>query len=232
MAINVSMRSKPSIRGTSTEPEESVSRPAIPPAPVLVTPKRQPKRLLIAAGVLIVVIGALAAYWVTVRATERVEVVVAATDLAWGEQIEADDLVKVQIVADPGLVVMPWDQASGLVGQWATGPVPAGSLLSARSASAERTLEDGQALVGLSVKAGQLPTTPLRPGDLVQLVTVSQPNTAGEPPVPVDATVFRTSAAISGGFIPVDVVVPVDDSARLAADAAAGRIVVVLLPGR
>lgn len=202
----------------------------IPPAPMLEQPKRQPKRLMIAAGVLVAVIGALAAYFVSQRATERVEVVAVAQDVAWGQQVQEDDLLRVPMVADPGLTPVPWSQAASLVGQYATGPLRAGSLFVAESVAPERLLEDGQALIGVAVKAGQMPIGPLEPGDSVQLVTTPEQNSDEEPPAPVMGTVHRTGTAVSGGFVPVDVVVPQGDAARLASDSALGHVVVVLMP--
>lgn len=214
----------------AVKPTPALSAGVIPPAPVLETPKRQPKRLLIAAGVLVTVVGALGAYFVMQRSTERVEVVAVAQDVAWGEQIQEEDLLRVPIVADPGLSPVPWSQAASLVGQYATGPLRSGSLFVADSVTPDRVLEEGQALIGLSVKAGQMPIGPLEPGDSVELVTTLAQNSDEEAPAPVTGTVYRTGTAISGGFVPVDVVVPGEDAARLAADSAAGRVVVVLMP--
>jgi len=196
----------------------------------LSTPKRQPKRLMIALGVLVVVLGALAAYWVSQSAAQRIDVVVMADDVEWGQQIEASDLQLAQIVADPGLRPVLWSQAGSLVGQYASSKLWAGSLISPSAVSSTRLLEQGQAMVGLSVKAGQMPTSPLRAGDRVQLVTVPEQNSTVAAPAPVEATVYRMASAISGGFVPMDVVVPQADAARLATDSSLGRIVVVLLP--
>ncbi len=206
------------------------NRPVLPPAPALVTPKRQPKRLMIAAGVLVVVIGALAAFWFSQSATERIDVVAMAKDVAWGEQIQAEDLQRVEVVADPGITPLPWSGAASLVGKYAASKLWAGTLISSNAVTGQRVLQPGQALVGLSVKAGQMPTSSLQPGDPVQLVTVPEQNSTQLPPGPVAATVYRTSAAVSGGFLPVDVIVPQADAARVATVSAAGRIVIVLLP--
>lgn len=216
--------------GAAAAAPVGTNRPVLPPAPALVTPRRQPKRLMIAAGVLVVVIGALAAYWFSQSATERIDVVAMAKDVQWGEQIQADDLQRVEVVADPGVTPLPWSDATSLVGKYATSKLWAGTLISPSAVTGQRVLEAGHALVGLSVKAGQMPTSPLQPGDPVQLVTVPEQNSTDTPPGPVAATVYRTSTEVSGGFVPVDVIVPQADAARLATVSAAGRIVIVLLP--
>ena len=216
--------------GDVSTPLADSGRPVLPPAPALLSPKRQPKRLLLAAGVLVVVIGALAAYWLSQGTTQRVAVVGMAKDVEWGQQIEAADLQRVQIVADPGVTPVAWSDADSLVGKYAMSKLWSGTLISAAGVSGQRVLQPGQALVGLSVKAGQMPTSPLQPGDPVRLVTVPQENSTAAVSGPVAATVYRTAGVISGGFVPVDVVVPQADAARLATDSAAGRIVVVLLP--
>ncbi len=178
-----------------------------------------------------VALGALAMYWVSQSSTQRESVVALARDVAWGQQIQASDLERVQIVVDPALTPVPWSAESSLVGKYATSKLWAGTLISADSVSGQQVLGAGTALVGLSVKAGQMPTSPLQPGEPVELVTVPAQDSTAAVASPVAATVYRTSGAIAGGYLPVDVIVPQADAARLATDSAAGRIVVVLLPG-
>ena len=207
------------------------ARPVLPPAPRLAIPKRQPKRLMMAGGVLVVAVAALSVYWVSQKSTQQEAVVALARDVAWGQQIQPADLEQVKIAVDPGLAAVSWAREGSLVGKYAASKLWAGTLLSANSVTAEQVLGAGTALIGLSVKAGQMPMSPLQPGEPVELVTVpAQDAAAAAAAAPVSATVYRTSGGISGGFVPVDVIVPQAVAARLATDSAAGRIVVVLLP--
>lgn len=231
MVTTVSRAEKKQQRLTPPVDRPATGPGSIPPAPQLATPKRRPRRLLIAAGVVIVVVCGLATYWLLQRSADRVEVIGVAGDVAVGEQIQASDLVRVQIVADPALSPMSWSEASLVVGEYAAVDLRSGTLLTANSVTTARVPPPGKALVGVSVKAGQMPSSALGAGDKVQLVTVAATaDSSTKVPAPVNATVYRIGGAASGGFYPVDVIVAQGDAARVASDAAAGRIVIVLLP--
>src|SRR6476659_2155141 len=99
----------------------------IPAAPVLATPKRRPRRMLMAAGALLVILCALGTYWLTQRSAERVVVVGVAQDVSWGEVVTSADLVQVEVVNDPALKPVPWTDMASLVGQYAAADLQDGS---------------------------------------------------------------------------------------------------------
>ena len=80
-------------------------RPVGPPIPVqkLRQPGRSKRPLMLALMVLLMVISALAAWFFVQKSTERVAVVGVAHDVAWGQEIQASDLVAVEVVPDPAL---------------------------------------------------------------------------------------------------------------------------------
>lgn len=226
--------------GDRDDPESSSTdaplRPA--PAPMLPTPKRRPRRGLLAAGVLLAVLFALGTYMLVSRSGERVGVVGLAHPVAWGQVITDDDLVQVQLVPDPALHPVPWSDVDSVVGRRAAADLTAGSLLTADSVQTVTAVPPkGKALVGVLVTAGQAPTTPLNPGDRVVVVHTAPAGAAdaaratGQADAPgVTGTVFAVSAPGSTGDRTVDVLVDQADANGLAQASAAGETALVLMP--
>jgi hypothetical protein len=212
-------------------------RPVGPLIPVqkLRQPGRSRRPLMLALMVLLMVVSALAVWFFVQKSTERVAVVGVADDVAWGQEIQASDLVAVEMVPDPALNPVSWDQRSTLVGQLAATDLQAGMLLTARSVTDVQVPPPGKALVGVLVKSGQVPVTPLSPQDQVLLVPADQ---QAAPPVagaagaaaPVEAEVYAVGVTDANGTRTVDVLVPQAAAAQTAAAAAAGRLAIVLVP--
>src|SRR6478736_1510377 len=209
-------------------------RPVGPPLPVqkLRQPGRSKRPLMLALMVLLMVVSALAAWFFVQKSTERVAVVGVAHDVAWGQEVQASDLVAVEMVPDLALKPVSWDQRSTLVGQRAATDLQTGMLLTARSVTDVQVPPPGQALVGVLVKSGQVPVTPLSAQDQVLLVPADQPSTpsaAGPNDAkPVQAEVYTVGATDANGTRTVDVLVPEASAAQTASDAAAGRLAIVL----
>ena len=106
-----------------------------------------------------------------------------------------------------------WDQRSTLVGQLAATDLQTGMLLTARSVTDVQVPPPGKALVGVLVKSGQVPVTPLSPQDQVLLVPADQqaaPSAAGAADARnrCEAEVYTVGAADANGTRTVDVLVP------------------------
>ena len=211
-------------------------RPVGPPIPALKLqqPGRSRRPLMLALMVVLMVVSALAAWFFVQKSTERVAVVGVARDVAWGQPVQMSDLVAVELVPDPSLNPISWDQRSTLVGQLAATDLQAGTLLTARSVTDVEIPSTGQALVGIQVKSGQVPVTPLSPQDRVLLVPAGQQaspsRAAATDGKPVQAEVYTVGATDANGTRTVDVLVPEAAAAQAAADAAAGRLAIVLVP--
>src|SRR6478735_12328837 len=106
-------------------------RPVGPPMPgqKLRQPGRSKRPLMLALMVLLMVISALAAWFFVQKSTERIAVVGVAHDVSWGQEIQASDLVAVEMVPDPALKPVSWDQRSTVVGQLAATDLQTGMLL-------------------------------------------------------------------------------------------------------
>ena len=211
-------------------------RPVGPPIPVqkLRQPGRSKRPLMLALMVILMVVSALAAWFFVQKSTERVAVVGVAHDVAWGQEVQAADLVVVEVVPDPALKPVAWDQRSTLVGHLAATDLKAGMLLTPGSVTDDQVPSTGKALVGVLVKSGQAPVTPLSPQDQVLLVPADQqaaPSAAGAAEAkPVQAEVYTVGATDANGTRTVDVLVPQDSAAQTAAAAEAGRLAIVLVP--
>jgi SAF domain len=122
-------------------------RPVGPPIPVqkLRQPGRSKRPLMLALMVLLMVVSALAAWFFVQKSAERVAVVGVAHDVAWGQEIQASDLVTVEMVPDPALKPVSWDQRSTLVGQLAATDLQTGMLLTARSVTDVQVPPPGKA---------------------------------------------------------------------------------------
>ena len=215
-----------------------------PPAPpVLPAPRRRARRGLLAAGIVLSILFALGAYMLVERSGERVAVIGTAKDISWGEVITQADLVQVLVAQDPALRTVPWSSAGSIVGQRAALDLPAGALLTGSSVRASTSIPPaGQALVGVRVSVGQVPSTALSPGDQVVIVRTSGATAsatdrsaqATDPAVSaIPAEVFSVSAPVAGSTDrTVDVLVDGDPDValRLAAMSAAGEASIVLLP--
>jgi hypothetical protein len=88
----------------------------------------------------------------------------------------------------------------------------------------------GDSIVGIALNQSQLPSHPLSAGDQVRLVDT--PVAQGEPPTSspetFDATVFTTKFDETNQVWIIDLVVPTNDAADIAARAATQRVSIIL----
>lgn len=227
---------------SAADAAKTASGRRLPPAPpVLPAPRRRARRGLLAAGVVLSILFALGAYMLVERSGQRVAVIGTAKDISWGEVITQADLVQVQVAQDPALRTVPWSSVSSMVGQRAAMDLPAGALLTGSSVQVSTAIPpEGEALVGVRVSAGQVPSTALSPGDQVVIVRTSgTPATNGSAQATdllasaITAEVFAVSSPAAGSTDrTVDVLVDGDPNValRLAAMSAAGEASIVLLP--
>jgi hypothetical protein len=207
--------------------------PRIPP------PKRHRQRGLIFLGVALVVFAALAAVFVVNQVSDRIGVVGVRVSVAYGQVVQQSDLVEVQLPADAGLKPVLWHDVQSLLGKRAATDLRVGALVTADSVSDQDIPPAGKVLLGIPVKATQMPGTPLKVRDQVLLVpfaggptgqqTPGDASTAGSA---VAAEVFATRATDVNGVSVVDVLVPEGRGVDVAQRAAAGQIALVLTPRR
>ena len=148
-------------------------RPRTAPDPAglpLAPPTRRRRRWSLAAvGALVTIGSALVFAVLWMNAGDRVPILAVAERVPAGQVIEADDLRVVRVSTDPGLAPIDGDRLDEVVGLVAATDLVPGTLLTTEHLGEGDLLEAGTAVVGLSLRPGQLPDG-LRPGDRVQLV--------------------------------------------------------------
>jgi len=197
---------------------------------------RERRPVLLAAGVVLVVAGALGSALVVHRSGDRVEVLVAREDIAPGEQITADDL-GVALVAADGAAVVPAAAVGAFVGTFATTRIPAQSLVTPAMFLAGGTVPADAAVVGLVLAPEQRPSQPLVPGDVVRAFLVTADGSSTVSGRPAGTTLLEAARVVAGGGAgstatggdTVSLLLPVDAAADVVAAAAAGQVALVRL---
>lgn len=157
-------------------------------------------------------------------------VLVVAQDVPAGAVIGAGDVRVVRLSVDPALTPMTEGARAEVVGRRAAVDLLAGTMLTANQVTDHLVPAVGQSLVGVSLTASQMPAEPLAAGDAVRIVATrdDQADAGGQVPVTFTATVVDVAFDEVSGQTVVDVSVPQDQSADLAARAAAGRVALIL----
>lgn len=202
-----------------------------PAATALVPPPKLRRRpALIAAAIGAVCIGALLAGWAWTATTNTQEVLVARHSIERGAVIQASDLAKVRLSADPALKPVAGSQLDQVVGQRAALDIAEGGMLTPDSFTAEVVPGEGQSVVGVALTPAQAPGGGFQYGDHVRVVvTPAQGDDlpAGAP-LTNDATVVGVHTSDETGATVVDLLVPKADAAVLATRVATDNIALVL----
>jgi hypothetical protein len=161
-----------------------------------------------------------------------------ARDVPVGAQLTAADLVTVHLNPAPELKAVPTSRTNTVVGKYASVALLSGMLLTDVALVDKPFPAPGEQVVGLSLKPGQMPSTPLRPGAPVLLVATGDESatTQGNKPATaaptVPATVVHVIAGARDGTATVSVAVRDSDGPLVARLAAQGRLVLTLTPRR
>jgi hypothetical protein len=202
-----------------------------PAATALVPPPKLRRRpALVVAAIGAICIGALLAGWAWTATTNTQEVLVARHSIERGAVIEADDLARVQLSADPALKPVSASQFDQVVGQRAAVDIAEGGMLTPGSFTAEVVPGAGQSVVGVALTPAQAPGLGLQYGDTVRVVVTpaqGEELPAGTP-LTNDATVVDVHTSDETGQTVVDLLVPKADAAVLATRIATGNIALVL----
>ena len=174
-------------------------------------------------GVLLAVVGGLAAWFAYTQATRGEEVVATARHIAYGATITEDALRPVEIPAGSTLRTTRWAERSAVVGRIAATDLAPDTLLPPDAAVAARLPGRGEAIVGLPVGPGRLPVSGLTPRDVVEVVVPTAPDTG------VHATVLAVGDPDAAGRRTVDLIVPVTAIDVVAAAAGNDNTLLVLV---
>ncbi|WP_284745929.1 flagellar biosynthesis protein FlgA [Amycolatopsis sp. RTGN1] len=191
-------------------------------------PRRRRSKLLILLGLLLSAVSATGVVWVFRAVDDSIAAVGVASPVRYGDVITADVLLEVHVRPDPGVHALAWDQRFEIIGKPASTDLRPGAIVTPDLAAGSTSIPaPGEQLVGVAVKPGQLPTTPLEPRQPVLLVPVGSTDTAW---TPVHGSVLRVGARDSSSLQVVDIVVLERDGAQVASRASAGGVAIVALP--
>lgn len=218
--------SKRSARKTATAAKAETTRPATIGRPT----KSRRRTWITALGIAIILIGGLATWAITTQTSRTVSVLTTSTAIERGDIIESSDLTTISLAGGQNVDSFTANQATDVIGKVAALDLPAGALLSSSSIVDTLPLPAGDSIVGIAVNQAQLPSYPLRAGDQVRLVDtpVAQGEPPAESPSTFDATVFTTKFDETNQVWIIDLVVPTNDAADIAARAATQRVSIVL----
>jgi len=215
---------------TATEDDQRLNH-EMPPASSSVPPppklRRRPALLIV--GLVAIGLGALLSAWAWTATTNTQEVLVARHTIERGAVIEAGDLVRVRLSADPALDPVPAAHFNDVVGQRATLDVAAGAMLTSESYRAVVVPSGANSIVGVALTPAQAPGLELATGDRVRVVvTPAQGEAATGVPQVSEATVAGVHISDETGQMIVDLLVPHADAAVVAARSATGNVALVL----
>lgn len=218
----------------------------------LPTVARERKPALAALAVLLILVGALGATVLVLRAGHRVEVAKLTRNVEAGAPITTSDVTSVMVADDDSIHYIKWDQL-GTVEKTLTAKsaLYSGSLLVGEMFTGEKGTPAGKAVVGLSLKDGQYPVG-LKAGDTVTVYRVgdrsgssssssgsqsgssSSSGSSGGGIIVNRATVSHADkpndSTISSGNLAVTLLVDNADAAALSQAASAGEAAVVTVP--
>jgi hypothetical protein len=196
---------------------------------------RERKPALFALAVLLVALGAGATGWLVLRVGHRVAAVEIVQPVSQGQQIPVSAMREVEISSDSGIDYVSWSDAGQVSRFFAASAIPAGTLLTSDMVASSTNLTTGREVIGLSLKAGQLPVN-LQIGDQVRAFAVAGSSVCQVNPgatLAADAVVTEVSGStsVAGSSAAVNIAVEPTDAGPLVCTSSNGDVGIALLPG-
>ena len=200
----------------------------------LPAPPRDRRPALVALALLLVVAGALGSALVAYRSGHRVDVLVVQRDIPPGHKMASSDFGTARVAADNGSVVKAGAK-SNFIGSYATGRIPAGTLVNRTMFRVGGVIPNGAVQVGVTLTVNQRPAQELQVGDVVRAYLVPKSTTG---PAVTTGQVLVGAARIlnvqTGSSAENDVTISLllsqDDARSVLPAATAGQVAVALLP--
>jgi Chaperone for flagella basal body P-ring formation len=209
------------------------------------------RRPIVVVGSLVLIFSSIALFTdIYSSANRKTAVLISTRPIEQGQQLTANDLGQVSLSISGGVSPIAVSDASSLSGKRAAVTIPAGSLLTAGDVTDAQPVVQGDAVVGMALKEGQLPSAGVTSGDevmVVQTASAGSPLAApsgGDGPssgaddstgvlVP-EASVFDVELpptdSTSDASQLVSIEVPSTSAAAVSTAAAADQVSLVLLP--
>lgn len=216
----------------------------------LPTPPRERKPALAALAVLLILVGALGATMLVLRAGDRVEVVQVTKDIQAGESVGSDNTTSVMVADDASIHYVKWSQLDALKKLKAKSTIYAGTVVVGDMFAEKADIPVGKASVGLALKEGQYPAD-IKSGDHVAVYNVdssssgsnsgsgktgtgSSSSSSGGLLVQnalVSSVKDSSDATVSTGNLSLTLLVDQTDAAAVARAASANAVAIVRVPG-
>ncbi|MGW7007653.1 hypothetical protein ACWGCW_33830 [Streptomyces sp. NPDC054933] len=215
---------------------------------------RERKPALAALAALLILVGALGATVLVLRAGNKTEAIKITQRVAAGQPIPASAMVEVDVASGTGVNYVQWAQRNALSDYRAATDILPNTPLVGEMLTQDKGLAGGKVIVGLSLKDGQYPAS-LAAGDNVAAYRVntdgSKPSSNGTAGGAGSAGTGGSGAAssnlittnakvqsatppsgntIGSGDLPVTLVVDKGDAAALTQAASAGQVALVVVP--
>jgi hypothetical protein len=236
-------------------PVTAPNAPAVPggaagmavPVPAPVGPRERRVRFgHLALAIALVVVGALGTTTLVALVAADGEYLALAQDVDYGARITDADLVVVRMSNPQGINPVAAQHRARVVGNYATMPLAAGTLLVERHVTDVPHPAAGEVRLGISLRNDRLPAQPVRPGQLLLLVETGNSGGSGADDRPRAARTWEAvvvgvsgegsgSGLLGGGssrLATLDVIVPARDAPVIAALAADNDLSVAVLPGQ
>ena len=146
-----------------------------PPAIRLSRPPTLRRPLQAVASVALVMVSVAVFVTLYEHADHQESVVVITTPVSQGQRITAGQLGVAEISSSGPVSSIPASEIDEVVGRYAVTAMQPGSLVAVSDVTDTSPLAQGQAVVGVALKAGQLPATGVEPGDRVMVVQTATP---------------------------------------------------------
>ena len=216
---------------TATRSDKILDQQAGLAATQLVPPPKLRRRPALVAGAIAAIsLGALLAAWAWTATTSTQEVLVARNGIERGSVIQAEDLARVRLSADPALKPVPASDFDQVVGQRAALDIAEGAMVTPGSFSSAVVPSEGESVVGVALTPAQAPGVPLQNGDHVRVVVTPAQgeDLAAGAPLFNEAEVVGVHVDDTTGQTVVDLLVPRADASVLAARVATGNVAIIL----
>ena len=198
--------------------------------PAILGPQLRRSPLLMVAGVVMVIAGALTSAGIYGHLNHSQDVIAIIAPVQRGEAIPSTALRVVQMNGDPLLKPLSASHLEEVVGKYATANLNPGDYLTGADFGDRLGPVLGQAEIGIALAVGHYPDGIMRPGDRVLLVSIDRMNTAGTaPPATYRAILASIGAPGQSGVITTTVIVSTDDAGLVAQLAANNRLAMILL---
>ncbi|MGW1800766.1 hypothetical protein ACWCQN_33710 [Streptomyces sp. NPDC001984] len=225
--------------GRSAAPAQPGVGDRLPTAP------RERKPALAALAVLLILVGALGATTLVLRAGDRIEVVKVTAQIDAGESVKDSNVTSVMVAADDSIDYVKWDQLATLKSLKAKSTIYEGTVVVGQMFAEGSSLPAGKASVGVALKEGQYPAD-IKVGDTVAVYNVDTSSSSSEKTgstgssssdglivanARVNTKFDSSDATISTGNLSLTLLVDEADAAAVTRAASAGAVAIVHVPG-